>query len=862
MAADLKTLRIKDEHLARVLAGEEFLIEDGGMGTMIQAHGIGSAGELPDMLNITHPGEIVDIQREYVEAGAELITTNTFGANALKLGDLATVEEVYAAAVDNARTAGARYVAGDIGPSGALLKPLGTMTFDEVYDIFTEQVRAAVSAGCDLIVIETMADLREAKAAVLAANENSDLPVFVTMTFGEDGRTFLGTTPAIAAAVLSSLDVAAVGINCSLGPVEIAPLVTEMARFARCPLIVKPNAGLPHMSDGETVFDVGSDEFAHAMESLIDAGVSIIGGCCGTTPEHIERLCAMVAHKTLQPRTPCDDFVVTGAQQMLVLPHGKPQIAVVGERINPTGKKKLKEALISRNYDYVLGEALSQVEAGADILDVNTGLPDLDESTVLCEAVEALQTVVTVPLQIDSSDPTAIEAAVRRYAGKPLINSVNAKSESLEAILPLAKHYGCALVGLTLDDDGIPPTAQGRFAIAERIVDAALAAGIPRCDIVIDCLVMTVATNQDEIPEILRAVGMVKERLGVKTLLGISNVSFGMPQRDLINATFLAAALGAGLDLPILNPLSARYCDVISAFRALNGQDEGAVAFLEKYTGSDEALQKHENSQTSSGKAGAHDKTSGKRSDAVLRDASEAACPIPLTEAFSDAVDQVNELVSFVIAGRNVPMVAATEALLKDHEPLAIVNEIFVPVLDVVGMKYDCGEFFLPQLMASAEAVKAGFDVVRDVMRDTQRTDVDSDNAAGKDRTIIVATVEGDIHDIGKNIVKMLLENYGFPVIDLGRDVPPARVVDAARQSGARLVGLSALMTTTVKAMERTIELLHKELPDVAVFVGGAVLTPSYAQAINADFYAADAAESARIASRYFDSIDELSSTS
>ncbi len=864
MPADLHALNIKDEYLARVLAGEEFLVEDGGMGTMLQARGLTAHGELPDLLNMTHAADIIDIHRAYVEAGAQLITTNTFGANSLKLADLASVDEVYAAAADNARAAGARYVAADVGPIGALLEPLGTVTFDEAYNMFAEQVRAGVSAGCDIILIETMSDLREAKAAVLAACENSDLPVFATMTFDEDGRTFLGTSPAIAAATLSSMGVAAVGLNCSLGPGELICAAKEMARFAKCPLIVKPNAGLPHIIDDETAYDMSAGEFVQAMQPIIEAGASIVGGCCGTTPAFIEKLSARVLGETPRMRAFEEAFVVTGAQKATVLPKGGREIAIIGERINPTGKDKLKEALRSGNYDYIVGEAVSQVQAGADILDVNVGLPEIDEPRVLRDVVASLQEVTNIPLQIDSSDVVAIEAAVREYAGKPLINSVNGKRESLESILPVAKCYGCAVVGLTLDEDGIPPTAEGRFAIAERIVETAQVAGIPRCDIAIDCLVMTVATNQDEIPEILRAVTMVKERLGVKTILGVSNVSFGMPARSLINATFLAAALGAGLDMPILNPLSQRYRDVVSSFRVLNGQDVGGVAFIEEYANAEEEAlgASPAVSPNVSAPSGANPNVSAP--SGANPKSNNAPCSVPVTETFADATDSVEELVSFIISGRSASVPAATEALLVNHDPLAVVNEIFVPVLDAVGEKYDCGEFFLPQLMASAEAVKAGFDVVRARVRADQKEhgDASDDAQTNASRTIVVATVEGDIHDIGKNIVKMLLENYGFPVIDLGRDVSPERVVEATRESGAKLVGLSALMTTTVKAMERTIELLRKELPDVAIMVGGAVLTPSYAEQIHATFYAKDAAESARIASGYFDSIDELSETS
>ncbi|MDO4291433.1 MAG: homocysteine S-methyltransferase family protein, partial [Eggerthellaceae bacterium] len=752
MAADLAKLRIKDDHLRRVLKGEAFLVEDGGMGTMLQATGALGAGEAPDLLNLTNPQVIVDIQRAYVEAGAQLVSTNTFGANALKLEGRATVAEVFQAAANNARAAGARYVAGDIGPVGALLEPLGTLSFDAAYDLFAEQVRAADAAGCDVIVVETMADLREAKAAVLAATENCDLPVFVTMTFGEDGRTFLGTTPAVAAAAISAMDVAAVGVNCSLGPAELAGAVREVARFARCPVVAKPNAGLPHLVDGETRYDVAPADFARAMEQLIEAGASIVGGCCGTTPEFIAELARMLEGRAPAPRAPEDAFVVTSAQEAVVLPAGVARVAVIGERINPTGKKKLKAALREGNYDYVVGEAVAQQRAGASILDVNAGLPDIDEARVLREVVETLQSTVTLPLQIDSSDAAAVEATVRVYAGKPLINSVNGKRESLKAVLPVAKRYGCAVVGLTLDEGGIPPTAEGRLAVAERIVRAAEAAGIPRSDVAIDCLVMAAATNQAEIREVLRAVALCKERLGVRTVLGVSNVSFGMPQRNLLNATFLAAAFGAGLDMPILNPLSARYCDAVAAFRVLNGQDAGAAAFVERYANSSDH---YDVAEAASARASATDAAAlrSEASQPSLRTAASAALgdagsalsvvgdgssgasltsaalgkgersglgvgadlrPVPVTPAFSDAPELVARAAQLVLEGRAAPMGEAVRALLEGHEALDVINGVLIPALDVVGERYDAGAFFLPQLMASAEAAKAGFDVLRE----------------------------------------------------------------------------------------------------------------------------------------------------
>ena len=894
-----RKLTVTDAHLAEALAGRAYLLFDGGMGTLVQAAGLHTVHEVPDLLNLTHPEAIVAIQRQYVEAGADCITTNTFNTNRLKLANAgATVAEVYAAAAANARAAGAPLVAGDIGPTGALLEPLGTLTFDEAFDIFSEQARAAEAAGCDLIVVETMADLLEAKAAVLAAVESTTLPVFATMTFGEDGRTFLGTTPAIAAATLSALGASAVGLNCSLGPTELAPLVGELAPHDRALVMAQPNAGLPRIQDGETVFDVGPNEFAQAMEAILDAGATVIGGCCGTTPDHIAALRALidarplpaVASVSVPAHTPVASsatavsassassraawgeqsepkglsassvpnlryhpaFTVTSAQQMVSLPEGEARIAVIGERINPTGKKKLKAALQAGDVDYLVAEAAAQQRAGADILDVNVGVPGLDEPALLSQVTHALQATVPLPLQLDSSDPAAIEAAARAYAGRPMVNSVNGKADNLAAVLPVVARYGCTVVGLTLDENGIPPTAEERLAIAERIVAAAEARGIPREDVAIDCLVMAAATNQDEAREILRAVALVKERLGVRTVLGVSNVSFGLPARPLVNSTFLAAAFGAGLDMPILNPLNARYRDTVATFRILNGQDTGCRAFLEAYANTADPYEVAANPAASSAVASREGGASPAPTKGI-----PSSYPIPVTGAFADAVETVAHLAECVLEGRSAPVAVATERLLETHDGLAVINDVFVPVLDVVGQKYDEGTFFLPQLMASAEAVKAGFDLIRDRARaasaNATPTEGDAHAPADADRAIIVATVQGDIHDIGKNIVKMLLENYGFTVIDLGRDVAPEAIVAAARDTGARLIGLSALMTTTVGAMERTIALVHEQLPGVAVMVGGAVITQEFADQIGADFYAKDAAASTRVASAFFD---------
>ena len=839
--------RTTDPFLRRVFAGEEFLVFDGAMGTMLQEAGL-KAGELPELLNFSHPETVTAIHRAYVEAGADVISANTFGANAHKLGDAASVEDVFAAAIACARKSGARYVAADIGPIGALLKPLGTMDFDEAYDLFAQQARAAQAAGADLFVVETMTDLLEAKAAVLACLECTELPVVATMTFGEDGCTFLGTSPEICAMTLSALGVQAVGINCSLGPDALAPLLARMAPFARVPLMVQANAGLPRIEDGRTLYDIDAEAYAHAAEALLDAGATVVGGCCGTSPDYIARIRALVSTRVPMPPQSRDAhaFAVCSAQKTLIMQAGKPYANIIGERINPTGKKRLKEALRSGDFDYAVGEALDQAELGADALDVNVGLPELDEPRVLVEVMERIQAVCDLPLQIDSSDPEAVRRAVRRYAGKALINSVNGKAESLEAVLPIAAHYGCAVVGLTLDEGGISETAEGRLAIARRIVQAAEEAGIPREDVVIDCLAMAASTNQRQVAQILRAMRLVHEELGVRCVLGVSNISFGLPQREMVNAVFLSQAFAAGLDLAIMNPKSRRMCDVVATQRVLNAQDEGAAVFIERYAQAPNPYDAPASVQASgTGAAGMSAK------NAQVDEAAGSGAPVPAgagasqdaATGLADGADALSRARHLILTGRKAQMEAVTRELLASRDALEVIDGCFIPVLDEVGAKFERGELFLPQLMASAEAVKVGFDTVKACV---------PAGAAQDKGDIVLATVKGDIHDIGKNIVKMLLENYGYRVHDLGRDVAPEAVLECVQATGARLVGLSALMTTTVRSMEQTVELLHREAPGVKVMVGGAVLTPEYAATMGAEYYAKDAAESARIAGEFF----------
>ncbi|MEF2649492.1 homocysteine S-methyltransferase family protein [Collinsella tanakaei] len=824
----LDTLRIADDNLRAALEGRRHLLFDGGMGTMLQAAGL-KAGALPELLCLTNPDAITRVHAAYVAGGSEVVTTNTFGANALKLHGETTVEEVFNAAAACARAAGARYVAGDIGPLGTLLRPLGTMGFDEAYDHFAQEARAAQAAGCDLIIIETMTDLAEIKAAVLAAKENCDLPIFATMTFEADGRTFLGTSPDIAAITLDALGADVVGINCSLGPAELRPFAQAMLAVTAKPVMVQANAGLPHVEDGCTVFDIDPQSYAAAVANMVEDGVGIIGGCCGTNPDYIRLLADIIADRAPQQRPAPASFTVTGAQRLVELPQDSHRVAVIGERINPTGKKRLQAALREGNLDYVVGQGISQQEQGADVLDVNVGLPGIDEPRMIARAVEALQGATLLPLQIDSTNADAIEAGVRAYAGKPIINSVNGKQEVLDAVLPIAAHYGCNVIGLTLDEDGIPATASERVAIARRIIDEAARYGISRERILIDCLVMTASTNQAQVTEILRAVTLCRQELGVHCTLGVSNVSFGLPARELLNATFLAAAFGAGLDAPIMNPGSQRYMDAVYSYRVLNAEDLGSAQFIERYAGWDDPY-----------KVPVSVASTPAAPSSTAPATSPSTAPSP---AGANSAQGNGELHHLVLSGRKADVPALVRDLLAEHDAMDVIDRMLIPALDEVGDKFDRGEFFLPQLMASAEAARAGFDTIRDLMPAGDVSD------KGK---IALATVKGDIHDIGKNIVKMLLENYGYRVYDLGRDVDPQAVLDAVRQHDIPLVGLSALMTTTVTNMEETIALLRREAPGVRVFVGGAVLTPEYARQIGADFYAKDAAESARIAERVF----------
>ncbi|HHW45467.1 MAG TPA: dihydropteroate synthase [Clostridiales bacterium] len=774
----------------------DFLIFDGAMGTMLQQRGL-KTGELPEIYNITHSKTIIDIHTEYVNAGSHVVTTNTFGANALKLnGSGYSVQEVIKKAVENAKAAKPKYVALDIGPIGQLIESLGTLSFDEAYNLFAEQVKAGAEAGVDLILIETMSDLYEAKAAVLAAKENCDLPVICTMSFQKDGRTFTGTDALTATLVLNGLGVDAVGANCSLGPEDLMDVVNTMLEYSKVPVAVQANAGIPREEKGRTVFDVDAESFADSVSKMAGMGVKIIGGCCGTTPEYIKLINKGL--KNIKPKEPVVKTVtaVCSGSRTHIL-GGK--ITVIGERINPTGKKRLQEALRSHQIDYILGEAVDQLNAGADILDVNVGLPEIDEAEMIKTVVKQVQSVVPLPLQIDSSDERAIEGAVRYYNGRPIINSVNGKREVMDKIFPIAKKYGALVIGLTLDEKGIPKTALERFEIAKRILDTAIFYGIPKEDILIDCLVLTASAQQQQVMETLNAIKMVKSQLGLKTVLGVSNVSFGLPNRPLINSVFLAAALSAGLDAPIINPLSSEIMQVVDTYRVLSGEDENAALYIEKYSNAE------------------NPKPAPKTTEKTLKDC--------------------------ILEGLKEEAVQKVKALLETNDPIEIVDSHFIPALDIVGGRYEKGEIFLPQLIRSAQVVQSAFEVIR------QSQSKSADRTKGK---IVLATVEGDIHDIGKNIVKLMLENYGFEVIDLGKDVKIQRVVDAVLTSGAKLVGLSALMTTTVKNMKDTISALRQAGADCKVMVGGAVLNENYAKMVGADYYAKDAQAGVRIAVKFF----------
>ncbi len=794
---------MKKEKFYKLLSENEFVFLDGAMGTMLQAKGLETGG-VPELLNLTKPEWLTEIHSAYVSAGSQLVYANTFGANRYKLAETGkSVAEIIPAAIANAKNAvgDKALVALDIGPIGQLLEPTGTLSFEEAYDIFREQIEAGKEA--DVVVFETMTDLYELKAAVLAAKENCDLPIICTMTFEQNMRTFTGCAISSMAITLEGLGVDAIGVNCSLGPRELEPVVAELSKWTTLPIVVKANAGLP--DPVTNTYDITPEEFAESYVNLVKYGVKLVGGCCGTNPDFIRAVVKKLdGMKYTRPEVQLEAAVCTPAKTVEI---NQPRI--IGERINPTGKKLFKEALKRGDIDYILNQAIQQIEAGADILDVNVGLPDIDEKEMMVKVVKAIQSVTDLPLQLDSTRPDVLEAALRIYNGKPIVNSVNGEEGSLEAILPLVKKYGAAVVGLTLDEGGIPKTADGRFAIAEKILDRAQKIGIPKRDVFIDCLTLTASAEQKAVMETINALHRVKTDLGLKTVLGVSNISFGLPNRELVNCNFLQMALTNGLDLPIINPNATLMTGAVRAYKLLTNIDENASEFIAAYA---------ESSMTTSM-------------------SSTTAAPVQQKSGVTD-------LPTAIANGLKSEGAKITEELLKTHDTMDIVDNMLIPALDKAGAEFEQGKIFLPQLIMAANVAQAAFEVIKSHMSAGGET-----VSKGK---VVLATVKGDIHDIGKNIVKVLLENYGFDVIDLGKDVPPETVVEAAVSHGVKLVGLSALMTTTLGAMEDTIKLLHEKNVPCKIVVGGAVLTPEYAEKIGADYYAKDAKETVDIAKKIY----------
>ena len=780
---------------------DNLLIFDGAMGTMLQREGL-PIGDNPEIFGLKNPDKLLKIHKKYLEAGSNVLTTNTFGCNELKVTKLGyTVEEIIDSAIKIAKQAISesdkskpRFVALDIGPIGEMLEPMGTLSFDRAYEIFKRQAIQGEKSGADLIIIETMMDLYEAKAAVLAAKENTNLPVICTMTFDENGRSFTGCLPESMVATLEGLGVDALGVNCSLGPKQLLPIVKTITGLSNVPVIVQANAGLPEIEDGKTIYKMTANEFFQGVKKFVDLGVSIIGGCCGTNETFIKEVCDNM--DLLQKKLPNkkESTIVCSASKYVDI-QGP---TIVGERLNPTGRQPLIDAYYSGNNDYVINLALEQGNEGSEILNLNVGVPDLDEEKAMKRVIKGIQEVVDTPLQIDSSNVKALEAGLRYYNGRTIVNSVNGKEKSLQSVLPLVKKYGACVVGLTLDEKGIPSTAEGRFEIAKKIVERAEIYGIKRSDIFIDCLSLTVSAQQSEAMETIKAIKMVKEKLGCKTILGVSNISFGIPNRPALNNTYLNLALGAGLDLSIINTENKIMVESVYAYKVINNMDKGCLEFIDKFK--DVSAVKQVNK-------------SMKEVDLTLEDAIERG----LKEEAKDL----------------------TFEILETEDENYVLDEVLIPALDKVGNKYDKGELFLPQMIQSAETVKIALNIIKDRL---------SNNNSSSKGKIIVATVQGDIHDIGKNIVKIMLENYGYEVIDLGKDVPIEEVVKRAKEENIELIGLSALMTTTVENMKKTIEALKENDISAKVFVGGAVVTEEYAEKINADYYSKDAKSAVEIA--------------
>ena len=784
--------------------GNRILFFDGGTGTVLQSLGLG-AGELPEMWNLTRPEEIVRLHRDYLEAGCDIIKTNTFGANSLKFPVGGALEEVIRAALEHAKTAriqagreDSAWIALDVGPTGRLLKPMGDLDFEDAVEIFARIVSLGEKYGADLVLIETMSDSYEAKAALLAAKENTELPVFVTMIFGENGKLLTGGDVPAAVATLEGLGADAIGINCGLGPVQMKGIVKEMLEISSLPVIVNPNAGLPRSENGVTVFDVGPEEFADHMEEIALMGAQVLGGCCGTAPEYLRRVTERCRKIPAGPVTDKNRTVISSYAQAVVF-GGRP--VIIGERINPTGKKRLKEALKNHDMEYLLEEGLNQVDSGAHVLDVNVGLPGIDEAATMTEAVQEIQGIIDLPLQIDTSDVRAMEQALRVYNGKAMVNSVNGKQEVMEQVFPLVRKYGGVVVGLALDESGIPETAGGRIAIAEKIYRTAASYGISPKDIVIDGLAMTISSDHRSALVTLETIRRIRDELGGKSILGVSNISFGLPKRENINSLFFGLAMQNGLSAAIINPNAEAMMRAYDSYCALAGLDEQCLHYVEKYS-----LQQEE------------------KQPVWQETASLSRC---------------------IAKGLKDQAAAQTRQLLETRQPLDLINQELVPALDVVGQGFEKGTVFLPQLLMSADAAKASFEVIKNFL-------LQKGTEEEKKGTVILATVKGDIHDIGKNIVRVLLENYGYEVIDLGKDVEPEKIVNTAVEKQVALVGLSALMTTTVVNMEETIRQLRKAAPWCRIMVGGAVLTEEYAASIGADFYGKDAMASVRYAENLF----------
>lgn len=785
--------------------GRKPLFFDGAMGTILQEKGL-AAGEAPELWNLLHPKDVLSVHISYLEAGVDIISANTFGANPFECQENGVEpEEVIAAGVRLAHQAveqaGHGVVALDIGPSGKLLFPMGDLAFEEAVNAFAQMASAGADAGADCVLIETMNDLYEVKAALLGVKEATSLPVFVTTTFDESGKLLTGGDIKAVAAVLEGLGADAIGMNCGLGPKQMLALIKELRSLTSLPLVVNPNAGLPRERNGHTFFDVGPEEFSSCMKEIVLAGAWVIGGCCGTTPEHLRQTVKLCKGLSCQPLPEVSSTIVTSGCKAVEF--GREPI-IIGERINPTGKSRFKQALRDNDLPYILGEGIAQQEAGAHLLDVNVGLPEIDEQAMMCKVVTELQSLSPLPLQIDTSDPETMASAMRVYNGKPLVNSVTAKQSSMRAIFPLVKKYGGVVIGLTITENGIPETAQGRVEAARLIVETAKGYGIDKRDIIIDPLTMAVSAGQDAALVTLDALSRIRRELGVYTSLGVSNVSFGLPQRENVTSAFFLMALQAGLNAAIMNPLSHSMMRAYRSFCALSGYDEGCRAYIDAYAKTDPVTTVTASSQE-----------------------------LPLREAIEKGLKDK--------AGY------AAEKLIKTMTGLEIINREIVPALDTVGQQFEAKTLFLPQLLMSADAAKVAFEVIKFHM--------DGQASEQSKLTIVIATVKGDVHDIGKNIVKVLLENYGFHVIDLGKDVMPEMVVDAVKRENAGLVGLSALMTTTVANMKETIDLLHRETPTVKIMVGGAVLTQEYADMIGADFYGADAMASVRYAMKLAESL-------